>query len=136
MNLQGYLAEKESYLREKELEELKLSLEKQIAAAIWIQAIGKIAEAILVLKLLALGEDSAGEQTVATGVFVQMIGQIIEAIGVTKQVSIPTQEVLGEAQKIVVTGDWLQSLGAAIEATGGGIVIADEQMTLRPGFVP
>ncbi|WP_409275170.1 DUF6944 family repetitive protein [Neobacillus sp. SCS-31] len=128
--------QKEKSVQEKELEALKLTLEKQIAISIWIQAIGQIMEAILVLKLLALSEKTEGEQTLATGVVIQMIGQIVESIGVTKEVTLRAPSVLPEAQRIAITGDWLQSIGAAIEAIGGEMVINEEQQAGRPGFVP
>ncbi|WP_053365898.1 DUF6944 family repetitive protein [Bacillus sp. FJAT-27245] len=128
--------QKEKNVREKELEELKLTLEKQIAISIWIQAIGQIMEAILVLKLLAISEKTEGEQTLATGVVIQMVGQIVESIGVTKEITQQAPGVLPEAQRIAITGDWLQSIGAAIEAIGGEMVLTEEQQAGRTGFVP
>lgn len=127
---------KETKSHKKELEDLKLSLERQIAVTIWIQAIGQIMEAILVMKLLSISEKTEGEQTLATGVVIQMIGQIVESIGVTKEVTKRAPGVLPEAQGIAITGDWLQSIGAAIEAIGGEMVLEDELQGGRPEFVP
>ncbi|WP_059173843.1 hypothetical protein [Bacillus sp. FJAT-27445] len=72
----------------------------------------------------------------AKGVLIQMFGQITESIGVTKEITRQAPGILPEAQSIAITGDWLQSLGAAIEAMGGEMVLTEEKQSGRPKFVP
>ncbi|GAA0322951.1 hypothetical protein GCM10008967_11840 [Bacillus carboniphilus] len=115
-----------------QLEEEISKIEKQIAAAVWLQAIGQTVEAILLLKLLMLKEESEGEIKVATGVWIQTIGQILEALGVTKEITALDKNVLTEAQKIVITGDLLQSVGAAVETIGGKEILVEN----TDGFIP
>ncbi|WP_421382923.1 hypothetical protein ACOJQI_01670 [Bacillus salacetis] len=112
-------------------EEMILKIEKQIAAALWVQSIAQIIEAVLVLKLYLLKEESEGETKVALGVWTQTIGQIIETIGVTKQIGELDREILKEAQRISIIGDILQSAGAAIEVLGGKQILVEDD-----GFIP
>jgi hypothetical protein len=114
-----------------EKEEMIARLEKQIAAALWFQSIGQIVEAILVLKLYLLKEESEGEKKVAVGIWIQTIGQIMETVGVTRQLGDLDRETLKEAQKISIIGDILQSAGAAIEVLGGKQVLVEDD-----GFIP
>ncbi|TWI59324.1 hypothetical protein [Halalkalibacter nanhaiisediminis] len=117
-------------------EDLKLNLEKQVAAAVWLQTIGKIAEAIILLKLFLLGDDSDGEKKILTGVWVQAVGQLSQAIGVEKQITATTKEIVIEGQKIAITGDWYQTIGAALQAIGGEQVLVEEQQEEIVEFVP
>lgn len=122
----------QSQLNQQEREELILSLEKQIAAAVWLQAIGNIAEAILVSKLLLIKEEVQGDTKVVTGIWVQTIGQVMEAIGVTKQIEAVDPSIVFDAQRLTIMGDILQSVGAAVEAIGGKQILQSEQ----EGFIP
>lgn len=120
---------------EKQLEELREQLKKQAEIATWIQAVGIIAEAIILTKLLAISEESEGENKVVLGMWIQTIGQLSEAIGVSKQVRAKDLQSLLSAQELSVNGDILQSIGAAIEAIGGKEVIVEEQIKNNGGFV-
>ncbi|WP_409252664.1 hypothetical protein V1502_01670 [Bacillus sp. SCS-153A] len=113
--------------KEEEIEKI----EKQIAAALWLQSIGQVAEAILVLKLLLLKEESEGEKKTAVGIWIQTIGQIIETVGVTRQLGSLDRITLKEAQRGAIIGDILQSAGAAIEVLGGKQILIEDD-----GFVP
>ena len=121
--------------KEKQLEELRDQLKKQAEIATWIQAVGIIAEAIILTKLLAISEESEGENKVVLGMWIQTIGQLSEAIGVSKQVRAQDRQSLLSAQHLSVKGDILQSIGAAIEAIGGKEVIVEEQIKNGDGFV-
>ncbi|PWW27895.1 hypothetical protein DFO73_107208 [Cytobacillus oceanisediminis] len=119
-----------------ELEEMKSSLKEQAAAAVWIQTVGLIAEAIIISRLLAISEESEGENKIVTGIWIQAIGQLLEAIGVTRQLTTEDQKLLLMAQRTTVNGDWLQSIGAAVEALGGERVIAVEMEENGVSLVP
>jgi hypothetical protein len=106
-----------------ELNEWKLALKEQAAAAVWLQAFGILAEAIIITKLLSI-EYSDEENQIVTGVWVQAIGQLLEAIGVTKQITLDDPAQILKAQRTTINGDWLQSIGAAVEAGGGERALA------------
>jgi hypothetical protein len=114
-----------------EKEEMIAKIEKQIAAALWVQSIAQIVEAVLVLKLYLLKDESEGEKKVANGVWIQTIGQIIETLGATRQLGDLDFATLKEAQRITIIGDALQSAGAAIEVIGGKQVLVEDD-----GFIP
>lgn len=113
-------------------EELILQIEKQISAALWVQAMAQITEAILLTKLYTLNGESEGEAKIVTGVWVQAIGQTIEAVAVTKEISITDPAFVRQLRKILVSSDLIQSAGAAIEAVGGAQVLAEEEDTFIP----
>ncbi|OIK09542.1 hypothetical protein BIV60_23670 [Bacillus sp. MUM 116] len=112
-----------------ELEQKRLSLEKQIAIGIWIQVIGATIEFLGIAKLRGISEnpDSIPEKEVLSGAGIQAIGTLFEAIGVTGQITEIDNTLKLDAQKLAIAGDWLQSIGAALEATGGTGEFLEEQ---------
>lgn len=102
---------------EKNLEILRLK--QQVAINLWIQAFAQISEAIAVTKLFYLEEQEPGSQEILHGVWVQVIGQFAEATGVTLQLLFTDNLSLLKGQRIATLGDWLQSIGAAVEGVGG-----------------
>ncbi|MED3563033.1 hypothetical protein [Bacillus xiapuensis] len=112
-----------------ELEQKRLSLEKQIAIGIWIQVIGATIEFLGIAKLRGISEnpDSIPEKEVLSGAGIQALGTFFEAIGVTGQITEIDNTLKLDAQKLAITGDWLQSIGAALEATGGTGEFLQEQ---------
>lgn len=119
----------------KDKTEAILELEKQIAAAVWLQAIGQAAEAVLFSKLLTLknesGPENDGKRKIEAGLWIQTIGQTMEAIGVSSELSTPVA-LLSTAPRMIITGDLLQSAGAAIEASGGIEVLAVREGEFLP----
>lgn len=111
-------------------EDVKLQLERQIETAVWIQATAQLSKAILVSKLFFVNgdQDSIGEQKIVIGTWVQAIGQILEAVGVSKELSTQDKEIILQAQKTAITGDFFQSFGAQVTAIGGIEVIQEEQI--------
>lgn len=118
-------------------EETKISFEKQVALGIWIQAIGQLIELAGLEKLNRLSENSnePGEVQILSGAFLQTLGLIFEGIGVSNQLSVENSDLIIKAQKLAITGDWLQSVGAALEAVGGTEVLMKET-TNGKLFVP
>lgn len=103
-----------------ENEELIAALEEQIAATQWIQSAAVLYEAILLTQLYFLeNHNNDGENKILAGIWVQTIGQFTEALGVTKEIRTTDKYSIFKAQKMAVTGDWLQSLGAALQGLGG-----------------
>lgn len=122
-----------------ELENLKLSLEKQIAAGVWIQAIGQLIEVINLSKLFLISQEdweSPGEKQIVAGVWLATIGKIVEAIGVSEQILTTDKGLKLQGQQIAVTGDWIQTFGTALEAIGGTEVLSEEQVQIPTYFVP
>ncbi|MDR7000571.1 hypothetical protein [Neobacillus niacini] len=120
-----------------ELEQKRLSIEKQIAIGIWIQVIGATIEFLGIAKLRGISEnpDSIPEKEVLSGAAIQAIGTFFEAIGVSGQITESDNRIKLDAQKLAITGDWLQSIGAALEAAGGTGEFVQEQE--KPSlFVP
>lgn len=113
-------------------EELIAQIEKQISISLYIQAAAQITEAVLLSRLYALKDETDGESEVVAGVWIQSIGQTIEAIAVSKELSAMNQEDLIALQKIIVSSDFIQSFGAAIEGIGGLKVL---RQTPEP-FIP
>lgn len=107
-------------------EEQKLILEKHIATAQWVQAIAMLTEAILISKLHLISNQSEGEDKVLTGIWVQTLGQLLESLGYTQQVSASDTYSKLNAQKTEITGDFLQSLGAALQGIGGVEVLNED----------
>jgi hypothetical protein len=121
----------------KDKKELITSIEKRIAICQWIQAGAVFTEAILLTRLYFLNEETTGEQKILAGIWTQTIGQLIEAYGVTKQINNLNKFSLLEAQKLSVTGDILQSLGAGLQAIGGEeILMADGIGNLFDSIIP
>ncbi|WP_053362840.1 hypothetical protein [Bacillus sp. FJAT-27251] len=118
-----------------QLNERKLALEEQAAAAIWLQAFGIIAEAVIITKLLPL-EYSEEENQIVIGVWIQAIGQLLEAIGVTREITSTDAGQIFKAQRTAVDGDWLQAIGATLEAAGGERAIARSLRENRLPFIP
>ncbi|CAM4027336.1 hypothetical protein [Mesobacillus thioparans] len=100
-------------------EEKIAQIEKQISVSLFIQAAAQITEAILLSRLYALRDGTEGESEIVAGVWVQSIGQTIEALAVSKELSTFNPEEVRELQKIIVSSDFIQSIGAAIEGAGG-----------------
>jgi hypothetical protein len=100
-------------------EELIAQIEKQISISLCIQAAAQITEAVLLSRLYALKDDKDGESEIVAGVWIQSIGQTIEALAVSKELSTFNQDELRELQKIIISSDLIQSIGAAIEGAGG-----------------
>ncbi|HWO97728.1 MAG TPA: hypothetical protein VNM45_15615 [Bacillus sp. (in: firmicutes)] len=123
-----------------ENQDVKLNLEKQVAAGVWIQVIGQLVEVISLSKLLLLSENvpSDSEKKAFYGVCIQAIGQLLEAAGVSQQLSTTNVESLIEGQEITITGDWLQAIGAAVEATGAAGILKEEIENIENvrGFIP
>jgi hypothetical protein len=115
--------------------ERKLALEEQAAAAIWLQAFGIIAEAVIITKLLSL-EYSDEENQIVTGVWIQAIGQLLEAIGVTREITSLDSGQIFKAQRTALDGDWLQVIGAAVEASGGERALAKALRENGFTFIP
>lgn len=111
-----------------DIEEKRKRLTQQMEAAVWLQAIGQISEAILLLKLYLLSDnqDSAGEKTLLTGAWIQAAGQLLEALGVTEEGMSQDEELILEGQKTVVAGDFLQGIGGLLAALGGTEVLEEE----------
>jgi hypothetical protein len=118
-------------------EELKAAIEKQIEAMQWIQAVAVFTEAILVSKLYTLKEDFDGERNIVIGIWIQTIGQLIESTGVSKQIRTNDEIEIIRGQKMLVTGDFLQAIGAALQAIGGEeLLLADRIGNLFDFVVP
>ncbi|MCM3125189.1 MULTISPECIES: hypothetical protein [unclassified Mesobacillus] len=100
-------------------EELIAQIEKQISISLCIQAAAQITEAVLLSRLYALKDDKDGESEIIAGVWIQSIGQTIEALAVSKELTTFNQDELRELQKIIISSDFIQSIGAAIEGAGG-----------------
>ncbi|WP_079504478.1 hypothetical protein [Mesobacillus jeotgali] len=125
----------ESFYKEKDRlskEELIAQIEKQISISLYIQAAAQITEAILLSRLYALKEETDGESEIVTGVWLQSIGQTIEAIAVSKELSAINQEDLITLEKIIVSSDFIQSFGAAIEGIGGLKVLRQTPLPFIP----
>ncbi|SRR5690606_8740278 len=116
-NINGEGRSKSEHILEDE--ELKAVIEEQIATLQWIQAVAVATEAVLVSKLYSLKDNVEGEDKILTGIWVQTIGQLMEALGVTQQISTTDKHSIFEAEKTAVTGDLIQSIGAALQAWGG-----------------
>lgn len=124
--------------REKtKLEQEKISIEKEVAFGIWIQAIGQLIELAGLEKLSQLegNTNSLGEREILSGAFLQTLGLIFEGIGVSNQIAVNDDQLILGAQKLAITGDWLQSIGAALEAIGGTELLYEEP-ALGKLFVP
>ncbi|MBT2692831.1 hypothetical protein [Bacillus sp. ISL-55] len=113
-------------------EEMIAQIEKQISVSLFVQAAAQITEAILLSRLYALRDETEGESEIITGVWVQSIGQTIEALAVSKELSTFNQQELRELQKIIVSSDFLQSIGAAIEGAGGIKVLKETPESFIP----
>jgi hypothetical protein len=105
-----------------------LQYENQVAIGLWIQVIGQIIEANGLSGLLEVEIDanSAGERQILSGVWIRLIGQILEAISVSSQINETDKNKLIEEQKIAIAGDFLASLGSAIEVIGGIEILREE----------
>jgi hypothetical protein len=105
-----------------------LQLENQVAIGLWIQVIGQIIEANGLSALIKVERDAntAGERQILSGVWIRLIGQILEAISVSNQINETDKTRLIEEQKIAIAGDFLASLGSAIEVIGGIEVLHEE----------
>ncbi|MBT2678530.1 hypothetical protein J7E38_05915 [Bacillus sp. ISL-35] len=113
-------------------EEKIAQIEKQISVSLFIQAAAQISEAILLSRLYALRDATEGEGDIVAGVWLQSIGQTIEALAVSKELSTLNQEELRELQKIIISSDFIQSLGAAIEGAGGIKVLKEATESFLP----
>jgi hypothetical protein len=102
---------------EKNLEILRLK--QQVAINLWIQAFAQFSEAIATTKLFFLEEQEPGSQEILHGVWIQVIGQFAAASGVTLQLLVTDNLSLLKAQRIATLGDWIQSIGGAVEGVGG-----------------
>jgi len=112
----------------KDNEELRNILKKKIEAAVWLQAIGQVSEAILLSKLYSISEnpESKGEKTLLSGAWIQATGQLMEAVGVSREVSSENIEIIKEGQTIAISGEYLQGIGGLIAAVGGTEVFQEE----------
>lgn len=118
--------------KEAKIKELQL----QIAANLWFQSFAQLIEAAAVTKLFYLDEQAPGGEEIVQGVWVQAIGQIIESIGVSEQLLSEDGPLHLRGMRTATTGDWLQSIGAAVEAAGGERVLRDAILKDGNGFVP
>src|SRR5690606_30381842 len=101
-------------------EKLKRQIEKQIEAAVWLQAIGQISEAVLLYKLSLISvKDDESENMILLGSFIQAIGLIFGATGVSSEVSSDEQKNRLKGEKLAVTGDGFQTIGAFLSTIGG-----------------
>lgn len=121
-----------------DVENERIAIEKQLAFGIWVQAVGQVMELVGLIRLSLLDEDlgTVAMTEVLSGASIQTIGTFFEAIGVSNQISNPDNESRFDAQVLAVTGDWLQSVGAALEAMGGSDEILIEQQQNGRLFVP
>lgn len=113
-----------------------LQLKQQIAANLWIQVFAQLAKAAAVTKLFHLEDKVPGSEEIVQGVWIQAIGQLIEAIGVSGQLFTDGSQKFLTWQRITINADWLQSIGAAVEAAGGEVVLRDEILKNGEGFIP
>ncbi|MBM7694641.1 hypothetical protein JOC77_004116 [Peribacillus deserti] len=113
----------------KERKKIEDELEKKVVLGLWLQLVGSVIEAIALSDLLKISKDpdNPGENQVVAGVWIQTIGQILETISVTNQIFITDKQELINQQKVAITADILNSLGAAIEAAGGIKVVTEEE---------
>lgn len=120
-----------------DIEEKRKALKKQIEAAVWLQAIGQISEAILLWRLYLISDnrESPGEKTLLTGSWIQATGQLLEALGVTEEVTSQSKEKILEGQKTAVSGEFLQGIGGLIASLGGAEILEEEQFNIID-FVP
>ncbi|RST73086.1 hypothetical protein D4T97_014500 [Siminovitchia acidinfaciens] len=120
-----------------ETEALRKSLKKKIEAAVWLQAVGQISEAVLLSRLYFISDnpESEAEKTLLTGTWIQATGQILEALGVSREVATDNIDIIIEGQRIVITGDLLQGVGALIAAAGGAEVFFEEYFG-KEDFIP
>lgn len=112
-------------------------LEKEVALGLWIQVIGQLIELKGLSGIFQLEEDPnpVGEQQILTGVWIRTIGQLLEAISVSRQINETDLIKLLQEQKLAITGDFLVSIGAAIEVVGG-IHVLEEESYKTPIIVP
>ncbi|PFP30889.1 hypothetical protein COJ96_02705 [Bacillus sp. AFS073361] len=111
-------------------EEVIAQLEKQVSIAVWIQFIGQIMEAFYLSKIMLVSEEvreNANERQILLGAWIQTAGQLFEGVGTTKQLYTDEEKSLTlEAQRVTNFGDWLQSVGVALEANAGTQIILEE----------
>lgn len=120
-----------------ETENRRKSLKKKLEAAVWLQAIGQVSEAVLLSQLYSISDhpESEGEKTLVTGTWIQATGQILEALGVSWEVSTDNIEIIIEGQRIAISGDFLQGIGALIASAGGVEVFYEEYITKEADFI-
>ncbi|MGJ7913142.1 hypothetical protein [Neobacillus sp. LXY-1] len=125
------------YQYENEINKKILGLEKQVSLGLWIQVAGNILELTGLLGIQHLEEDAnpKGEQQILTGVWAKTIGQILEAISVSRQIGETDKTKLIEEQKVAIAGDFLVSLGSAIEVIGG-LQVLEEELVKTSRLVP
>lgn len=116
-------------MAENQKDERILALEKEVAFGLWTQVVGQIIELKGLSELIEVenNQNSLGEREILTGVWIRTIGQIIEAISVSTQLRETNKARLIEEQKFAIAGDFLVSIGAAIEVIGGVHVLQEEE---------
>jgi hypothetical protein len=123
----------------KDLENKKIiELEKEVALGLWIQVIGQIIEIRGLTGLLNIetDTDSVGERQILSGVWIKTIGQLLEAVSVSSQIGEKDTIKLLQEQKVAITGDFLVSIGAAIEVLGGIRTLEEEETVKTPRIIP
>ncbi|GIO27428.1 hypothetical protein [Ornithinibacillus bavariensis] len=105
---------------------------------LWIQVIGQIIEIKGLTELLNIENDtdSIGERQILTGVWIKTIGQILEAVSVSSQIGEEDIIKLLQEQKIAIIGDFLVSIGAAYEVSGGIRTLEDGETLQTPHIIP
>jgi hypothetical protein len=120
--------------------ELISQLEKQISVAVWIQFIGQIMEAFYLSKIMMISEEvrsNDNERQIFLGVLMQSIGNLFESVGVTKQVLASDETNTLKAQEITNFGDWIMTVGSAVETHASKQIINEEKKNLGPTiFIP
>ena len=112
-----------------------------VASGVWIQLVGQIVEAVSLSKLIhSKGEEATElEKGILLGVWISTIGTFLEAIGVSQQLTETSPEKTLQAKRIAASGNWVQALGAGVEATNETAEIRQEEAGVLPPsttFIP
>lgn len=113
---------------------LEEKLFQGVATGVWIQLVGQLVEAASFSKIIHEKGDEATdiEKGILLGIWISTIGTFLEAIGVSQQLTESSPERLLQAQRLSASGNWVQALGAGVEATNETAEIRQEEAGIIP----